>query len=418
MSYSEETTIKRLLQEVMDSKGILPVNKVFIIDKEKEDKVNGVRPGTRITRVYLGLRLGLFSKKPFNKLSDKDVRNFLADHKPRSKSNNKDKGKKEYGKRTLLLHKIHLKAFLKWVFKTKGKDVYPDCVEWISTSRPLDVPLSSLKPQEVLTKTDVLKLVAACNHTRDAALIHTLFETGCRDSEWRNINYSDLEINERVAKATVTGKTGRRNVYLVKSFPRLRDWLNAHPLRHKSDFPVWVSLNTFGEPKSIEASSWRKRLSRIRERAKILKPTHPHSFRHAAATSDAKNNWNEAMLRRKYGWSDTSNMPSIYIHLVNTDLEDKIMKEAGLKPKQSIEDKTLDTINCPRCEKEWSAGTKFCVCGNILDIETAIEFEQTKAKDDSTVKTMMERMMTMQQKMTDLFEELDELKKEKEVVVK
>jgi hypothetical protein len=119
------------------------------------------------------------------------------------------------------------------------------------------------------------------------------------------------------------------------------------------------------------------------------------------------------MLRKKYGWSETSNMPSVYIHLANSDIEDRILKEAGIKPKQTIEDKIMDFLVCSRCNKEWSAGTKFCTCGNILDAQTAMEFEETKTQDNRTVRTVMERITTMRQDMTDLFAELEQLKKQK-----
>ncbi len=416
MVYTENDTILKLLGEVRDSSKILEQNKAFIFDHEAENKVNGVALGTRITKVYVGLRLGLFVKKPFNELTVADVRGFLSQHIPRSASNYRDRTRQEYSPRTMILHKIHLKSFLKWVFGFKKKDQYPECVEWLYTGRPKDVPLTSLKPQNVLTKTDILKLIEKSNNSRDAALIHTMYETGCRDGEWRTISFSDLQIDERIAKVEVNGKTGKRTVYLVKSFPRLRDWLNVHPLKHKPDFPIWVAFNNYGETGIINSGSWRKKLNVIKKRAKILIPVNPHAFRHAAATEDAKNGWNEAMMRKKYGWSSQSNMPSLYIHLANTDIEDKILKEAGLKPKVTIQDKILDFQICPRCNKEWSAGTKFCVCGNILDITTAIDFEETRKKDDQTVKNMTERMITMQQKMQDIFEEIDQIRKQKIVL--
>lgn len=415
--YGEDVAIQRLLNEVITSKSIVEVSKQFILEHDKENKVNGMSKGNRITRIYVGLRLGLFIKKGFDRLCAQDVRDFLAQHVPRSKSNYRDRLKHEYSARTMLLHKIHLKAFLKWVYGMKKKDAYPECVEWIYTSRPKDVPFVSLRPQEVLTKADVLALVSATTCSRDAALIHTLFETGCRDGEWRTINYSDLQIDERIAKAHVRGKTGERIVYMVKSFPRLRDWLNVHPLRHKKDFPLWVSLHSDGGIESIGSCSWRKRLLRIREHTKIDKPVNPHAFRHASATEDAKNGWNEAMMRKKYGWSETSHMPSVYIHLANTDIEDKILKEAGVKPKQTIEDKIMDFVVCPRCNKEWSPGTKFCICGNILDTATAIEYEETKTQDDKTVLTVMENITTMKQKMTEVFAELDKINKQKQLIL-
>jgi len=48
----------------------------------------------------------------------------------------------------------------------------------------------------------------------------------------------------------------------------------------------------------------------------------------------------------------------------------------------------------------------------VLNLKTAMELDETKKKDDHTVKDMMERMAKMNQTMQGLFEEMNEIKKE------
>jgi len=122
-----------------------------------------------------------------------------------------------------------------------------------------------MRENDILAPEDVLKLVDKAGTTRDAAFIYTLFETGCRLSEWLNINYSDVSLDGRIATVEVDGKTGKRKVYLINSLSYFRDWLNVHPRKKEDDFPIWVSMERLTYSQRIHASSLRKNLQRIKK---------------------------------------------------------------------------------------------------------------------------------------------------------
>lgn len=46
-------------------------------------------------------------------------------------------------------------------------------------------------------------------------------------------------------------------------------------------------------------------------------------------------------MRKRHGWTNASNMTSRYVHLVDSDVEDKILSHYGLKKKMKILRKTI-----------------------------------------------------------------------------
>ncbi len=402
MAYSDVVALEKYLKEI-DSANVPEENKVLVKRYVKEDKVKGIKDSTLRGKAYGLLRLALmFPGKKFSEMCKDDVVDFLHDVKPRSKSNYKDKARKDYSGSTRVGYRICVKSFFKWL--SGGKD-YPENVAWIyaggNTSKHID-------EQDLLTEEDVLALVQKASNTRDAAFIFSLYETGCRISEWLNVKYSDILIDGRVATVAVDGKTGPRKVYLIKSLPLFLDWLNVHPHKDKSDFSVWVSLetNTFGH--QMLPCSVRKNLNIVKKRAGLRKPVNPHAFRHARATDCAKRGYQEMLMRKMFGWSKDSNMPGFYIHLVSKDVENKLLSDAGLVQSYSQTEKVLNLVCCPRCGKSHSAGTKFCTCGFVLDAVEAMQVDigkETKALQ--LTQTILKDMKSLEEKGLD-FEKFSE----------
>jgi len=92
------------------------------------------------------------------------------------------------------------------------------------------------------------------------------------------------------------------------------------------------------------------------------------SFRHSRATHLATH-LTEAELRLHFGWAPGSTMPSIYVHLSQRDLAEKMDEIYGRQKPRQRRDQVLRTVLC-RCGYEASAGTRFCPeCGAPLSKE-------------------------------------------------
>jgi len=277
-------------------------------------------------------------------------------------------------------YKVVLKKFYKWLRNTED---YPEEVKWInSTIRNVNNRL----PEELLTEEEVLKLIKATSYPRDKALISVLYESGCRIGEVLSLRLKHVQFDEYGCQIIVNGKTGQRRVRLIASAPYLNNWINLHPFNDNPESPLWIELRPLkrnAELKNIEYKTACKILKTLKERVGIKKRIHPHLFRHSRATELSKH-LTEAQLKTMFGWTQSSRMASIYIHLSGKDVDDALLKVYGIKKPEELEEPKIKPKKCPRCREMNPATGKFCNhCGAILDLLTVMELEEKrKSMDD------------------------------------
>ena len=73
-------------------------------------------------------------------------------------------------------------------------------------------------------------------------------------------------------------------------------------------------------------------LSKIATKAGITKPVNCHKFRHAITTAIVQPGYNEAIIRKKLGWSPTSGMIARYQHLNDEDVINATLENTGKLP--------------------------------------------------------------------------------------
>jgi integrase len=290
----------------------------------------------------------------------------------------------ESGERTTELAKIGIKKFFK--FLNNGE--YPESVKWLKEKRANGSKL----PEELLTLEDVKGMTRACDTARDRAFVSVLYESGCRLGELLSMKLKHVSFDEHGAVLMVDGKTGQRRVRLINSSPDIRDWLNSHPYRDDSDSYLWVSTGRRNFGRQLAHVSVQHRLDIIAKRAGVKKRVHPHLFRHSRLTELAKLGFNEAQLRKFAGWSGSSKMAAVYIHLSGQDIDDKLLEVNGIKRKEVKEETALKPKDCPRCGKVNPATFKVCQkCWMPLDLKTVMEIEEKRRLTDSIMDRLMER---------------------------
>jgi integrase len=113
------------------------------------------------------------------------------------------------------------------------------------------------------------------------------------------------------------GKTGMRRVRLLESAPLLDEWISDRSFKPEDAiFP-----NTY--------RAYVKRLKTLSKRAGISKRIYPHLFRHSRATFLA-GYLTEAQLCAYMGWTISSAMPRIYVHLNGHDLDAALTRVPAL----------------------------------------------------------------------------------------
>jgi len=296
----------------------------------------------------------------------------------------------EYTPHTKSDMKEILRLFYKFIRfqNTDKKTPYPQEVEWIEAG----MKKNERSLPEILTEDEVTRMIENAPLLRDKAFISFMYESGFRIGEALGIIIRDLEFNQHGVKVRVKGKTGERRILLVSCASLLTQYLNNHPLRNDPDAPLWIH---YGQRNRFGALSYPAAAKLLREtvkRAGISKRIHPHIFRHSAATRDAKY-LTQSELCAKYGWTFSSRMASVYIHLAGSDLDSKIIaintgKPLELKPE-------FVPVLCPRCNEKNTPGQRYCgKCGTPLNKEelakSSIELEELKIKLDEVLRKISE----------------------------
>jgi hypothetical protein len=84
----------------------------------------------------------------------------------------------------------------------------------------------------------------------------------------------------------------------------------------------------------------------------------------------------EAQLKELFGWTQSSYMASIYVHMSGRDVDDALLKLHGLKEKTPEDDHQKPT-RCPRCSEINPPNFKFCgKCGMALDLKAVMEKDE------------------------------------------
>ena len=107
-------------------------------------------------------------------------------------------------------------------------------------------------------------------------------------------------------------------------------------------------------------------MKQVAQRAGVKKRVFNHMLRHGSATRNAKF-LTDSELKLMYGWSMSSKMPAVYVHLSGRDLDDKLTAIYTGERREPIKPDFAPVI-CPRCNEKASRGMVFCPkCATPLD---------------------------------------------------
>jgi site-specific recombinase XerD/ribosomal protein L37E len=240
-------------------------------------------------------------------------------------------------------------------------------------------------PTEMLTEDDIKKLInSATTLRRDKAIIALLWDAGIRVGELLNLKISDLELSGELAHITVVGKTGSRKIPIAFAVPYLASYLQLRE-NSKPEDPLFVSEGSWRNlNKRTTGAAITKMLRLAAQRAGIKKHIHPHLFRHSRATNLA-NKLTEPQMRQFFGWSRSSDMPSVYVHLSGRDLDDNYLRAIGKKPPERVIVQATEKV-CARCGYVNPATNLYCArCGMPLSEQEALN----KQKEEEKIKEAM-----------------------------
>jgi site-specific recombinase XerD len=220
---------------------------------------------------------------------------------------------KPYGKYTIEQYKTQMKKFFKWLYCWEEGESIPEQVKWIQTN--LRKAYKHKTRKDILTLEEVEILINTATSVRDKTIIAVLFDSSARLSEFIDLTMGDVINNNGRFSVIITDveghKTREREVPLNMSVDFLMAYLKTHPFKDDKSKPLWI--NQYGD--SLGKSGVQQLINKIVKNSTIQKRVSPHILRHSRLTYLAERGMNESIMRKFAGWSNDSNMPSVYLHL-------------------------------------------------------------------------------------------------------
>jgi len=334
--------------------------------------------------------------KPFREVTQDEIVVFVSEM------------NRKYAESYVGLAKIVIKAFYRQLYGMKQHELPPQVVNLNSNyNHKKRLPI---RPEDVITKEDLVEFVRWCDNFRDKAMVVTLYESAARIGEFININIRHLKFDEKGAVLVIEGKTGQRRLRLIESIPFLQKWIESHPRKGEDFAPLWCSVRKpFGR---VSGGAVHLVLSKIKNRSGIKKPMNPHNFRHSRLTELAKF-LSDAKLKIFAGWTANSDMAGVYVHLTGKDLDDDLFKIAGVEVEQKPQVSPLLELNCPRCGTKNPANNTFCgLCGLVLNETEAVSHELDQEKLKNEIEELKDMYETAGEITDQLWKTIDKLTRE------
>lgn len=280
--------------------------------------------------------LSFIGNKPLREVTLRDILNWrnerLKNGFPGAKTADREKWQV-----TLHYYSLFLRRFFQWL------------------GLRLKVPGVQRKPPkiEVLTESEVAKLLAAARNPRDRVIILLLLYTGLRSKELLGLRVEDVDFE--------------RGVIRVKSAKYGKERFVTAPKEVFELLSAWIKINNL-KPKDklfkMTYSVLYKRLKKIAKKAGIdVHKVRPHVFRHTFATMAIRKGLSLPTLQRLLGHSDIRTT-QVYLHLTVEDVKREYEEKMG---------GIAEPRTCPSCSRVVPEDALFCpYCGYGLRGEAEV----------------------------------------------
>jgi len=297
-----------------------------------------------------------------------------------------------------------LKLFYKTVYG--NGDSYPEQVKFFSTRvrKELYFTPRYLDTREYLEEEQVIKLIESAPTLQKKAFLACMYECGARPEEFIRISNFDFLIDTDGVQFILRGKTGERRVRIVTYAGLFQQWLDIHPLKHESDFSIWISESTNYKNKPLGIRGAEKIIEKLIKRLFPEKHSRLYILRHSRATHLSKH-LTEAQMWTFFGWTPGTQVVRRYIHLSGRDIDGTLVSlgKTGDVEKYSQEYK-FKPNKCTRCLEDIAPGNKFCGrCGLTVSLQ-----EQYMKENDLEEKNRLLELKidSIEEKMNEKFEQL------------
>jgi len=290
-----------------------------------------------------------------------------------------------------------LKSLFRWLKKT-GPGDYPPEVRWIRRKK---VPLVAIRPEDMISFDDCLRISECASNLRDKALYQCKLDAGCRIGEILTVRVGEVQFNEWGAVLSSDGKTGEAPLILTWSAKTLAIWMNSHPFRDNPQAPLWPLLER-NTPQQLTYAAAYSGFRKCVVKAGIKKRVWPHLFKHVSCSRDSELGLPDSYRKYKHHWTPNSKMPQVYEHLSDSIItkiqRESLQKETGqaiaLPPEQ---EKVPILKKCRRCEFDNPRDSLYCNrCTFPLKESEAMEMSMQRSGLETILKKIREDPVKME----------------------
>ncbi len=361
----------------------------------------------------------------FKDMKKRDILDYLNNLRKSGINDPTQKWIGSYNGRQMILNK-----FFRWLYNPEEPDhrkrMTPACMQGIK--RLPRKQKTSYKPSDIWEAVEHAIFLKYCPSKRDRCYHAMANDTSARPHEIINLKVKDIRfcVTEEGAHYAevriVEGKTGPRTVPLIDSIPYLKEYLlEEHPSGSNPDSWLFVSMgNNHGSKLTYEGLSshyeyYKKRYfpsllynDTVPEPDKSLirnlltKPWNLYIFRHPALTEKSQV-LTTAVLSSHAGWTMSSKMPQVYLHL--SDESSKILLEKkGLIRKGDLgKANVLKSKLCPNCSEPNRQELKFCAhCRMVLSFSSYQETLLLQNEKENKLTKIEQEVETMQSELRKL----------------
>ena len=257
-----------------------------------------------------------------------------------------------------------------------------------------------------------------CPSIRDRCYHAMSVDTSARPHELLNLKIKDVKFHvteegkQYAEVRIIEGKTGTRKVPLIDSLPYLKEYLSSSKSGDDKEYSTnstnpdsWIFVSTgnnHGSKLTYDGLATRyvyykkkyfpsllkdetiPEVDKSWIRNMLTKPWNLYILRHSSLTEKSQI-VSESVLRDHAGWSMSSKMPQVYIHLSNESSKILLEKRGIINKKDKEISTALKSRECPNCNEPNKPESKFCIkCNMVMSFDSyneTIKERQCKEKE-------------------------------------
>ncbi len=222
------------------------------------------------------------------------------------------------------------------------------------------------KPEDMLTKAEVMQVIQAAGNSRDRCLISMVYDGSNRIIELLRLNWNDLTHDSMGYYIETDAKTGhKRKIRFTSSIPHIEQWQKDYPGKAEGDNPVFITLH---DPRNrLTKSAYDNRIYQIAKGTGISK-LKPGIMRSTRITHDVAAGQDVQYIMLKNWGNLKTSMLDRYTNLSGDYIDSKALEYAGLKKVDKVQQADpMAPVQCPKCHTVNEPGNKHCrECGKAL----------------------------------------------------